>query len=79
MFRGGASIGWRCAVITGMYSLGSCTCDVVRNHIQPLDHAAVGFGAAALYKTLGGPKYYLLNIRHFVTNTYIAPNQQTLN
>jgi hypothetical protein len=34
MIRGGFSIGWRCGLVSGIFSLGVTTSTVLRNYVQ---------------------------------------------
>jgi hypothetical protein len=50
MMRGGFSIGWRCFVVSGIFSVGVTSANVIRNYVQPVDHALIGFGVGAFYR-----------------------------
>ena len=56
MFQGGTRLAVRCGAVATLFSLGIATANVVRNYIQPLDHAGIGFTVGALYRTMGGPR-----------------------
>ena len=49
----------RSALVSGLFCVSVTTSNVVRNYVQPLDHAAIGFGVGALYRTLMGPRAML--------------------
>lgn len=59
MFKGGGRLGIRAFIMTSMFMIGINTANVVRNDINPLDHAGVGFITGAIYRVLGGPRAML--------------------
>ncbi len=54
--KAGVRLGFKFCIVVSMYSACTQSCNVARNYINPLDHAAVGFILGAMYRAKAGPK-----------------------
>lgn len=56
MFKGAYRFGWRICLLTSAFTCISTSLTVVRNCVNPLDHAVSGAAIGGMYRLWGGPR-----------------------